>query len=149
MNPSKRRDTRCYSGFSDTGVSNVSDSKAYSRRPSSGQSDYSRVMVDTNVKSQQTSPIIIHQHNNFGRRISSSQTSPNLYNLLHAEMEDPSNMYLTDNPMWSTGITSLCSQLCLQRQTRSWRLQNIKEGKSLINSFSIQTITSVNAETFL
>ena len=130
----------------------MNDSSVINTGTSPRLSDVSKLVIKTKVKSQQTSPSIGYHQCFFKTKdqmpeVKRTHTSPNLYELINIEME--SKVSMTENPMWSSEIIPHCPNKCLHRQTRACRLQHIKNGRSVITSFSVQTITSVNAETFL
>ena len=153
----------------------MGNSPAQSRQTSPRLSNASNGEVITNVKSQQTTPSISRQSMLTRKRsrlgscyvhgipaVKRTHSSPNLYSFLNSDAEVTSymresdhyasvqaNMCVTNNPMWSTEIISECSHKCVSMLDRSSRLKIMKTGNSMIQSFSIQTITSSNAETFV
>ena len=146
----------CYSNY---GLSTRGNSPANSRQTSPRLSDASRMVVSMHVKSQQTSPSIGYmpslRKNRQSRKgycycrkinqipaVKRTHTLPNLYSSLDIGPKNLPNLCVTDNPTWSMEMISECSNTCVPEHKKSFRKNIIKQGKSLVHSLSIQTITS-------
>jgi hypothetical protein len=152
--------------YSNEGLTTRGNSPANSRQASPRLSDASRVVVLMHVKSQQTSPSIGYmpslRKNRQSRKeycycrksnripaVKRTHTSPNLYSSLDMNPKHLPNLCVTDNPTWSTEMISECSNNCVPTQKRSSQQNIIRQCTSLVHSFSIQTINTEDAETFV
>jgi hypothetical protein len=152
--------------YSNDGLSTRGNPPANSRHTSPRLSDASRVVVLTDVKSQQTSPSIGYmpeirknrpsrkgycycQKSNQIPVVKRTHTSPNLYSSFEMDPTNLPNLCVADNPTWSMDMISEFSNKCVPKQRRSFRQNIIRQGKSMVHSFSIQTITTKDDETLV
>ena len=100
-----------------------------------------------------------------GPRMKRTHSTPNLYSWINKTAEDScmseidlstpqqANQGVTNamnvNQKLKTIVMSDCRDKCSSKLDRSTRIKNIKQGNKMFQSFSIQTITSSEAETFV